>query len=131
MLGSLPGGLPPGDADLLGRPQALLDHRHLLEEGDDRSLTFLPHRDGCFDPAVERHPFHLDLLGGQGLIDDFLVLVDDGPDAHAASELLPLEDDDPLLDRGYDLAVVLEPVCHVDPSWWFGAQAMDAMLPAY
>ena len=66
MLGCLPGGPPPGDADLLGGPQALLDHHHLLEEGDDRGLTLLPHRDGCFHPAVDRHPFHLDLVGGRG-----------------------------------------------------------------
>ena len=43
-------------------------------------------------------------------------LADDGPDAQAAGELLPLEDDGPLLDHGDDLAVMLEPVCHVGHS---------------
>src|SRR5215213_3208338 len=130
MLRRLPDGPPLGDADLLGGPQALLDHHLLLEEGDDRSLTFLSDRDRCFHPAVDRHPFHLDLLGGQGLVDDLLVLTDKGPDAHAASELLPLEDDGTLLDHGDDLAVMLELPCHSGHHLLSGASGCSLHLAA-
>ena len=109
------GGLPPDEMNLLGGPQTLLDHDHLLVEGDDRGVALLPHRDGCLHPAAERDPFHLDLLGAEGFVDDLLVLMNDGAHAHPAGQPLALADHRPLLDHGDGLAVIVDAVLHLCP----------------
>ena len=94
--------------NLFGGPQPCFDHDHLLVQGDDRGIALLPHRDGCCHPAVvEGNALHLDLLGAEGLVDDLLVLVDDGAHAHPAGQPLALADDRPLLDQGNGLAVLV------------------------
>src|SRR4051812_26679854 len=95
------GGGPPRDPDLLGDAQALLDHHHLLVEGDDGGLALLAHRDGGVDPAVERDALELDLLDGERRVDDLLGRADLGPDPHRAGDFAVLADDRPLLDHGH------------------------------
>src|SRR4051794_20864595 len=93
------GGGPPRDPDLLGGAQALLDHDHLLVEGDDGRVALLAHRDGRLDPAVERDALDLDPLDRERRVDDLDLLADLGPDADRAGHLLALADDRPLLDH--------------------------------
>src|SRR4051795_8285807 len=59
------GGGPPRDPNLLGGAQTLLDHHHLLVEGDDGRVALLAHRDGSVEPAVERPAPHADPLRGR------------------------------------------------------------------
>ena len=115
----LAGGLPSDEANLLGRPQPCLDHDHLFVEGDNRRITLLPHRHGCLHPMAEGNTLHLDLLCDHGLVDDLVVLVDDGVHAHPIGQSLALADNGLLLDHGNNLAVVVEPVgwlLHVHPN---------------
>jgi hypothetical protein len=110
------GDPPLGEADLLDQAQALLDHDHLLVNGDDRDLALLPDQGGLLHPAIDGHPLRVDLLDPERLLDDLLVLADDGPHAHSAGDLLPLEDDSPLLDQGDCRVVVGELIRHLDLS---------------
>src|SRR3954452_8568579 len=93
------GGGPPRDPDLLGGAQALLDHHHLLVEGDDGRVALLARRDGGVDPAVERPALDLDLLDGERRVDDLLGRPDLGPHPHRTRDLPVLADHGPLLDH--------------------------------
>src|SRR3954447_17424423 len=92
------GGGPPRDPDLLGGAQALLDHDHLLVEGDDGRVALLARRDGGVDPAVERPALDLELLDGERRVDDLLGRPDLGPHPHRTRDLPVLADHGPLLD---------------------------------
>ena len=118
MLAGAAGGLPPDEPNLLGGTQPGLDHHHLFVESDDRRITLLPHRHGCLHPMAEGNTLHLDLFCDHGLVDDLLVLVDNGVHPHPIGQSLALADDGLLLDHGNNLAVVVEPVgwlLHVHP----------------
>ena len=68
-------------ANLLGRPQPCRPQSP-LRGGDDRRITLLPRQHRCLHPMAEGNTLHLDLFCDRGLVDDLVVLVDDGAHTH-------------------------------------------------
>ena len=96
--------------DFLFEQEGSLGDQDLLDNGNDRDITFLANRRDCIDGLVERNTLDFDTLVRELFVDEFVVRARHGADMHSTGfhsflrdlQLLRVKGDQGLADRmGY------------------------------